>query len=108
MHLILPLSVLTVICLAALPLLVQAWRGERELPLFGFGLLALISRRDARRRAGPAVFVSADLLCLAGWGFVVSKAVGAALGVVWLASAVAVFTVASSGRPAFLVPPHLR
>jgi hypothetical protein len=101
------LSIVSVLVFATLPVFYDAWTGARPFPL-PLSHRLLKAPLEVRLQAGPSLLICAYLLCLSGWGFLVSAMVGKILLLVWLASLVMTVTIIRGGRPSFLVPPSLR
>jgi hypothetical protein len=72
-----------------------------------YGFFRRTSMQD-RVKAGPALLLSAYVMCLAGWCLLLVRPLGIILGLIWFLSLAAVATIAKKGRPRFLIPPHLR
>ena len=106
-------ALLTVMAFASIPGFRRAWSGEREFPMPYWGLGKLFKRADGRRRAGPAMLVSAYVLCVASWGLILfrsgaGRVIALLLSLAWVGSIATVVTVYARGWPGFLTPPHLR
>lgn len=102
------LSLLSAGAIATVPTFRRSWSGTLAFPLptiYGFFRQTPLNDRV---KAGPALLLSGYVMCLSGWCLLLVRPLGILLGVIWFLSFAAVVTIAKTGHPRLLIPPHLR